>query len=160
MNCIYKLEYKDFYYIGSTNNFKIRLWHHKSNCFNIIKKEYNYKKYKVYRKLGLTKDNFYKELKYEILCDNLYEYEMKVLENEFIDLDDVFCINGYNSNRTEEQIKEYNKKYKKDHKEKIKKQSKEHYQNNKEKIKEQMKEYNQNNKEKINKRRRENYKNK
>ena len=142
MNCVYKLEYKDFYYIGSTNDFKQRLWDHKSRCFNIKKKEYNYKKYKVFRKLGLTKDNFYKEIKHEILCDKIYEYEMKVLENEFIDLDDVFCLNCCIENLTEEQKKEYQKEYR---------------EKNKDKINKKQKEYREKNKDKINKKQRENY---
>ena len=35
---VYKLSYKNYYYIGSTKNFESRFTQHKSDCFNKNKK--------------------------------------------------------------------------------------------------------------------------
>jgi len=157
---VYKLSYKNYYYIGSTKNFESRFTQHKSDCFN--KNKYpNLKFYKKFKELGLTKENFYKEIKHELLCickDDV----IKKMENIYIKLDDEFCLNikrenqnvinneeyyknnkdhiiKYNINNyynNQEEKIEYQKQYNKDNKEKIKEYQKNWYQKNKEKIKE------------------------
>ena len=107
MNClVYRLEYKGYYYVGSTNNLYTRLKSHKSVCFNTI------------------------------LIDGLYNYEQKIVEDIFIDLSDDFCINSQNENQTKENRLNQMKQYNQNNKEEIKEYKKQHYQNNKERLKE------------------------
>jgi hypothetical protein len=46
---IYKINVKDKYYIGSTENIEQRIQIHKSRCYNINSTKYNYKVYKYIR---------------------------------------------------------------------------------------------------------------
>ena len=138
---VYRLEYKGFYYVGSTDNIKNRLTLHKSVCFNINSTKYNLKIYKNFRELGLTKDNFYKEIKKTIILKNLDPIDLKSKENDYINLDDEFCLNDRNENRTKEYIKQYRKEYSKEYYETHKEQKKQYREKNKEKIKQYNKEY-------------------
>ena len=144
-NCVvYRLEYKKYYYIGSTDNFKNRFIKHKSNCFNINSTKYNFKIYKKFRELGLLKDIFYNDLKHTIILENLDKSVLKETENDYINLDDEFCLNSKNENTLKG--KEYKKEYYETHKERIKEQNKQYRQNNKEEIKKYNKKYYENNK--------------
>ena len=125
MFCIYELSYKNYHYIGSTKDFKKRFYKHKSFCFSKNLKEYNYKVYKKFRELGLKKENFYKEVKHNILVCEIFKWECKIIENSFIDLEDEYCLNNQKENQNAwnedgSHNKEYDKKHNKKNYEKNK----------------------------------------
>lgn len=112
---IYKLCYKNYYYIGSTIDIPKRMNKHKSRCFNENDKGYNYKVYTKFRELGININNFNNLIK--IILDECYEYEnKKELENVYIDIEDKYCLNvkKENQNRYNEDgtlNKEYDRNY-------------------------------------------------
>ena len=46
----------EYTYVGSSFEFNIRKSEHKSNCYNINRKEYNYKVYKIIKETGIEWD--------------------------------------------------------------------------------------------------------
>ena len=114
---IYKIELGKFYYYGSTDDIKTRLKTHKKDCFN----PNNRKIYKHLRNIGITRDNFYEKIKPIIICSIRDCIEPRIVENKFINLDDKFCLNMVRAYRTEEEKKEYDRKYYNKNKEKYKK---------------------------------------
>jgi len=166
--CIYKIvcdDMPDYVYVGSTSNFTNRKCGHKSNCFNINSKKYNYKLYSTIRENGGW-DNWRMVIINE--CEEgITKTQAHIIEEEFrVKLNG--NMNSIKCFRTEEEREEYNKvwnennkelrkeyykEYIENNKEKMKEYSKEYYKeysvNNKEKIKEKTKEYRENNKEKT-----------
>ena len=68
-------------YIGSTTNFKSRMWHHKNNCYNVKRHDYNTKIYQYIRTIG-----GFKNIKFKVI-DVYYTITKKILnriEGEYI----------------------------------------------------------------------------
>jgi len=136
VNCVYKLSYKNYYYIGSTENFDKRLIRHKHDCFNKNRKCYNCKEMKKFRELGLTKENFYKDIKYKFLCILNSNKKLTEYENIFINLKDEYCLNTKKENQNSlnedgSHNKDYFEEYYKKNKEKILKKQNETNEKNK-----------------------------
>lgn len=174
MGIIYKLKCGDYYYIGKTiNTFKQRFINHKSDCFNKRNISYNNKKYQKFRELGVNKENWFENIIYTIIyeCNDnlLYCYENLVinLNNPYnlntlkykIDKIEEVEVNRWGT-RTEEDIKQYNKKYYKNNQEFYKKYQVKYRKNNKNILQEKrdnnkdifneyIKKYRKNNKDKI-----------
>ena len=86
-------------YIGKSVHFPSRYFNHKVRCFSKKSKEYNSKKYLTIRQLGITKDNFYEFVKYEILYKNIPDNYGKIMEQLIINLyrdNDVNLFNDLN----------------------------------------------------------------
>ena len=143
-SCIYKIVCKDTTitecYVGSTTDFKIRKYKHKTSCNNVNCRKYNLKVYKFIRENGgFNNFEFIKIKNYE--CCSKVELEKE--ERKYIEL------NGCELNT---QIPaRNNKEWYIDNKEKIKENNKKYRENNLEKIKERQKKYYLDNKEKNNK---------
>jgi len=136
---IYKLCCKDTnikdIYIGSTSNFKLRKFAHKSDCYNISRRHYNYKVYQFIRENGGW-ENWTMIMVHEYPeCENKLQKESK--EREYIELLKP-SLNMKIPTRTD-------KEYYQDNKETLSQKSKEYRDDNKEKIRE----YYENNKETI-----------
>ena len=87
MKCVYKISCVDSnikeFYIGSTDDLKIRINLHSSNCYNINSSKYNYKVYKFIREHGGLSN-------WEINPIEIYECEMtkeelKIVEQNYLD---------------------------------------------------------------------------
>lgn len=169
---IYKIQCSDgYFYIGcTTNELRYRFRDHK----NASKKESNRRVLKHINSIGW--DNAKIILIENFPCENKQQLLQKEDEHIQKHINDQFCLNTSRAFLTEEEHKEYLKKYyqankekinqrqredsKKYHqanKEKINEKAKEYREINKDKIKEREKEYNQINRDKINQRQREYY---
>ena len=137
-------------YIGSTNNIYNRLKSHKTMCYNIKRREYNYKVYRFIRTHGGW-DNWLMEVIGEKECETRRDKEQ--IEQEYIDKLEP----ELNSQKscTGLTIKEYKKQYRIANKEKISQCKKQWYVKNKEKNKQRGKEYYLKNKDEINRKQRE-----
>jgi hypothetical protein len=131
-------------YIGSTINFRSRERCHKSNCNNEKCKEYNCKKYQFIRDNGGW-DNWFMIQLEEFPCENKRQAELKEEEVRVKRKTQLNMIRAYLS---EEEKKEYKKKWKEENIENFKEQAKIWEENNKEKRKEQHKKWEEENKEK------------
>ena len=159
-NIIYMIKCNDITitdtYIGSTNNLKKRFIKHKSSCYNVNRKSYNYKLYKFIRDNGgfenftmIELETFITDSKEEIL--NKEKYYIQLYKSS---------LNMISPFRTKEEIKENNKEYmkkycennkehRKEYMKKYRENNKEHYKKYRENNKEHYKEYRENNKEKL-----------
>lgn len=167
---IYKIVCKDLTikecYYGSTTSFSKRKSQHKSNCNNIISKEYISPKYQFIRVNGGW-NNWEMILVKNYPCNNKLELEREErlcmeqdnnrLNNilptrtikEYRDDNKEYYINYRNDNKYK--IKQGKKKYYENNKNNVLNNCKEYYEINKDKIKEQKKEYYKNNKDKLRK---------
>lgn len=145
---IYFLYYEDrVIYIGSTKDFKQRMFHHKSD----LKRGRKLKLYDFMRDKKLSFEDL-KAYKFETNLET--KFELTYLEGIYIRLFKPICnvvINGrnwreYYEEKREEKLK-YNHEYYENNKEKILEQQREYEKKNKEKIKLHKKEYYENNKE-------------
>ena len=80
-SCIYKIWKHNFIYIGSTCNFKQRMYSHKYRCNNINSINYNNKIYQTIRLNGGW-NNFEKEIIENVSCNS--KKELCILEGNFI----------------------------------------------------------------------------
>jgi hypothetical protein len=125
-------------YIGSTEDFEVRKRIHKSSC-NINSRDYNLKVYQYIRSNG-----GFEAFEFEIIDTIIFsETDRLFHERRLMDLYGS-KLNTRIPIRTEEDKKEYHKKYRETHKEEIK----EYYETHKEEIKEYQKEYRETHKEK------------
>ena len=158
--CIYKIEHNDnesLVYVGHTTNFDKRKTAHKSGCKNDNGKDYNFKVYQMIRENGGWE--MFKMIEVEKYpCNDRREAERR--ENEAMK-ELKASMNMINSFRTQEEITEYKKEYKKKYyesnKPKIQEHHKEYRENNKPKIQERDKKYREANKTKIQEKRKEYY---
>ena len=140
-SCIYKIWKDNFIYIGSTCNFKKRMYQHKSICNNINSQRHHLKIYQTIRLHGGW-DEFEKEIIKHVCCENkkeLYEIEGMFIKN-------IGTMNYVIPGRSQKQ-------YALDNKQHLYKKRRENIEINKDKIAEQQKKYNEiyreKNKEKI-----------
>ena len=109
---IYKISCDDlpeFVYVGSTKAFRQRKYQHKSVCYNINSKEYDKKLYNIIRENGGW-DNWRMVLIEE--CGEISFTEARIKEEENrVKLN--ANLNMLRCHRTEEEVKEHNKEYKK-----------------------------------------------
>lgn len=136
-------------YIGSTTNFKMRKYQHKSIYNNVNSKEYNQYKYQFIRTNGGF-ENFDMILIENVNVDN--KRDLEKIERDYIDKLKP-SLNSVKSYITKDEKKQYKDEYKKEWYEKnkteINEQSKIYREENKEKIKKQSKIYREENREKI-----------
>ena len=152
--CIYKIEHiknDTLIYVGHTTNFKQRKAQHKKCCNNESNKKFNLKLYTMIRENGGFK--MFKMIEVEkYLCNDRREAERR--ENEVMK-ELKTSMNTRKSFRTEEDRKQYIKKYyeenkdKPKHKDNKKQYNKEYREKNKEKEKQYHKEYRDKNKDKL-----------
>jgi len=153
---IYKLyckdeEVKDIY-VGSTVDFKERMWNHKGRCNNPNCKRHNLKVYKFIRANGGW-DNWHCKIIEYFPCNNRKE---KLLREQEV-YEEMMELATLNSDYPVRVISkaDYDKIYRKENKEKIRKRDKEYgvkYRGiNREKIRLTQKEWRKNNKEKLKK---------
>tara|TARA_R110001592_G_C12882691_1_gene724877 strand:- start:171 stop:710 length:540 start_codon:yes stop_codon:yes gene_type:complete len=128
--CCLDVNIKDIY-IGSSTNFKQRKTQHKSNCNNEKGKTYNSYIYKFIRDNGGW-DNWTMIELYKYPCNDKRELECE--ENRMMN-ELQSQLNSKKPYITEEEIREYNKNYREEHKEELKILKHNHYENNKEEIK-------------------------
>ena len=145
---IYKLEHienEDLVYVGHTTSWDEHKYQHKSRCNNEKDKKFNLKVYQMIRENGGW-DCFQMLEVEKYPCKDKREAEkreteiMKELKPK---------MNSNNSYITEDDLKEYHKKYNIINKELRSIKNKEYRENNIEKLKEKEKEYRENNKELI-----------
>ena len=147
-NIIYKIQHKtidELIYIGSTTNFAKRKYKHKSNCYNEKAAEYNTKKSVMIRENGGW-DMFDMVLVKKYPCnDNLEAYaeEEKIRREMNANMNSIRCF------RTQEDTKEYNKKYSETHKEELSEKKKQYRETHKEEIRENAKQYYETHQEEI-----------
>ena len=110
-------------YIGSTNNFKRRMWEHKSHCCNEKSEKHNLFIYNYIRSHGGW-DSFDSEIIHEFECKD--DKEKRMMEQEYINRYS-FGLNSKSSYQTTKQYSEANK-------EKNKQYQKQYREANKEKI--------------------------
>ena len=137
---IYKIEHiekPELVYVGSTTNFIRRKCNHKSSCYNINSKDYNYKLYKMIRDNG-NWESFKIMIICEFSCNNKIEL---LIEEEKYRKELQTTLNTLKAYRTTDEDLEYYINYRIQNKEKIKEKDKKYYNNNKEKLNEQSKEY-------------------
>lgn len=90
---IYKLKYKQYYYIGQSNNYKRRYKQHIKSCFNRCKKSYWTKLYHKLRILGIkNKDDFNNKVKLTIVCI-CNDENVDFIENNCINMNNYNCLN-------------------------------------------------------------------
>jgi len=142
-------------YVGKTTNFKMRFQRHKSDCYNINCKAYNFKLYKYIRE-NSGWDNF------DMIEIETNEYDKKdsaIRERYWIEELNATLNNDIPSRtpyeykkewreNNKEKVKQKDREYRKNHKEIIKEKAKEYREINKEIISEKQKEYNKINAEK------------
>jgi len=145
---IYGIYHQDnLKYIGSTINFKERMWLHKSNCYNVNDRHSNVKIYQYIRENGVWEDFEFK------IIDVYYTITKQLLnkiEGEYIKYF------GYDNLLNSDIPGRTLVEYREDNKEKIKIKAKKYREDNKvrdkkyrEDNKEKNKKYNQDNKDKI-----------
>tara|TARA_B110000971_G_scaffold26161_1_gene23566 strand:- start:101 stop:742 length:642 start_codon:yes stop_codon:yes gene_type:complete len=146
---VYKIVCKDEnineIYVGSSVNFKDRLYSHKGKCNNENSKSYNYKVYQFIRENGGW-DNWDMIKIIDVDCED--EKELKYYEQLYISSLNP-KLNCKKSYTTKEERKEYIKEYHKENKERTKEYQKEYRKENKERTKEYNKEYREQNKDKA-----------
>lgn len=144
---IYKIvcdDLPDYVYIGSTADFRRRKSKHKSDCNNEISKHHNCKLYQTIRENGGFEN--WKMIEVERFTECKDGNDARKREQYFID-EFKSNLNMRKSIITEEQKKEYDKKYYEDNKEQILEQQKQYYEQNKDQILEQQKQYDKTHKE-------------
>jgi predicted RND superfamily exporter protein len=132
-------------YVGHTTDMTNRKWGHKSVCNNEKNKSYNLKIYQIIRENGGW-DNWSMVLVEKFPCKDKYEAckrEREVYEELEAKMNMVIPY------ITQEETKEYHKKYREEHQEQLKQYIKQYREEHQEEIKEQDKEYREKNKEKI-----------
>ena len=147
-NIIYKIQHKtidELIYIGSTTNFTKRKYKHKSDCNNEKGKAYEQKKYIMIRENGGW-DMFDMVLVKKYPCDDYLE---AYSEEERIRREMNASMNTNHCFRSQEECKEYIKKYSESHKEEKKVSDKKYRETNKEEISVKKKEYRETHKEEI-----------
>ena len=133
---IYTIRTPNGLYVGSTCNFTMRKYGHKSCIHNENAKSYNYKLYKNIRE---NNDDWEMKPHSEFPCKNKMEMnieEERIRRELNADLNSNSCY-GRNKKRIAEHQKEYQQK----NKEKIAEYDKQYKQENKERIAEQQKQY-------------------
>ena len=115
-------------YVGKTLDFKMRIYKHKSDCYNEKKKNYNLKLYQYIRENGGI-NNW-----------NFIEIEKGEYDNEESALKERELIEELNATLNNDIPTRTQKEYRKNNKEYFKKYQKEYRENNKEIIKEKRKE--------------------
>lgn len=149
---IYRISHKEIEgmdYVGSTVNFLCRKGQHKSKCVNPNSKLYNIKLYQTIRDNGGWDCFQMLEIK-KYPCTDHREAEA---EEENCRKELKATLNMIRAFRSDEEKKEYDKRYKeqyyKDNKEEISERDKQYYEQNKDRITEQNKEYYHQNKDRI-----------
>jgi len=131
---VYKIYSKDTedpnVYIGSTNNYKKRMWDHKTRCNNHEVYGHHYFLYKYIRQNGGW-DNFQSEIIHEFECKD--DKEKRMMEQEYINRYS-FGLNSWKAFSTVDERKEYEKEYREANKEKINEYARQYREDNKEKI--------------------------
>ncbi len=114
---IYKMNVKDKYYIGSTENIRERITNHKKSCYNIKNKKYNLKVYKYIREncCDWSEVSFYILDVYDDISDD-FKFEM---EQYYMD----YFSNNLNMIRAKYDKNIYNEK------QRLKRQNDEEYRN-------------------------------
>ena len=140
----------DFIYVGSTTDFVNRKRKHKQDS-----KTSECKLYQTIRENGNWENWRMTIIEEYPDCKNCIE--QRIREQKWID-ELNGNLNMVKAYRTEEQKKEYDKKYGEQNREQISQHKKEYREQNKEKIAQHKKEYREQNKEKISQRRKEQYK--
>ena len=105
---IYKIQHNDkpeLLYIGSTTNFKMRKYRHKSNCYNENGARYNTLIYKMIRNNGGWNSFSMIQIK-EFPCNNQREAEAEEYRLMH-ELKSSMNVNKYSSENRKEQSKEY-----------------------------------------------------
>jgi len=136
---IYKIEHMDkseLLYVGSTTDFTKRKYHHKSDCYNENKKQYNCKLYKMIRENG-----GFNEFKIMIICEFPCNNKIElIIEEEKHRKELQASLNSCRAFRSNEENiihkKEYHQEYYETIKELIKEKVNKYKKNNKELIKE------------------------
>ena len=123
------IKIKETYY-GSTTNFKARKYAHKNSCCNENNNGYLNPKYLFIRNNGGW-ENWSMILVKEFSCNSKLELEKK--ERLCMEQDE-FRLNAYKPFLTEEEKKEYDKKYREEHVEENKKYNEKYYKENKEQL--------------------------
>lgn len=149
---VYKLVSNDIlvkdFYIGSTDNMRIRKSKHKHHCNNEVGKSYNLRVYQHIRANGGWQN-------WDLIEVEMLEYDRKpelyARERYHLELLGA-TLNSLVPNRTQAE-------YREDNKEHIKQQQAEWYQNNAEHIKQQKKQYHEDNAEQIKQRHKQYYQN-
>tara|TARA_R110000850_G_C9784730_1_gene448730 strand:+ start:137 stop:757 length:621 start_codon:yes stop_codon:yes gene_type:complete len=147
-NIIYKIQHKtidELIYIGSTTNFAKRKWCHKSKCYNENNIEYKTKKYVMIRENGGW-DMFDMVLVKKYPCNDYLE---AFAEEERMRRELNANMNTYRCLITQEDTKEYNKKYCETHKEELSEKRKQYRETHKEEIRENAKQYYETHQEEI-----------
>jgi len=123
--CIYKIVCKDEaikdFYIGSTSNFKKRLYNHKLSCNNSNNGGYNYKIYQFIRSNGGWVNWEMKIIRDKLGVDN--KTDLIAIEGQYQKLLNP-TLNKYVAGRT---WKDYMKEYQKKNKDKLNKYQRERY---------------------------------
>jgi len=144
---IYKFHINGLNYIGSSWDYDNRKIYHKRDCYNENSSKYYYEIYKYIRDNNIDWDDITIEDIYNKELDEKNNLLRRQTEQKYIDEFDsknngLNTINAYiTEEERKEQIKEYNKKYKKNHKEQLKEYNKEYNKKYKKNNKEQLKEY-------------------
>jgi hypothetical protein len=146
--CIYKIEHienESLVYVGHTTNFNKRKGQHKSICMNENGKAFNFKLYQMIRENGGW-DRFKMIEVEKYPCKDKREAERR--EDEIMK-ELKASMNTYKSFTTEEEKKEYEKKYRETNKDRKQEYMKDYMRNNKDRKQEYMKQYRDDNKDKI-----------
>ena len=146
---IYKIEFNDYTYIGSTTNIKQRQWEHNFNL-----KNNNILLYKKARECNISEFEciLIEEVEVDSIAD-LRKIEQDYLNKYEPNLNSQRAYRAYDDVKLDQ--KKFGKKYRDKNKEIINEKGKIYYDKNKEIIKENKKIYRDKNKEIINKKRRE-----
>lgn len=103
---IYKIQIAELFYIGSTKNIESRFYNHKSCTLN----GHNYKLYKLIRDNGGW-ENVETQILLKLECDDKKDALKK--EEEFRKVYNA-SLNARKAYQTEEELNEYNRKYRED----------------------------------------------
>lgn len=154
---IYKLCCKDpnivDIYVGHTTDFKSRCYSHKKSCNNPNDKNYNEYKYQFIRANGGW-DNWDMIIIKTFSCGNKREAEAE--ENRIM-RELKATLNKYRPFITQDEKKEYYKKYNEEHKDEINERQKQYYYENKDEISEQKKQYREEHKDELKKKHKQYY---
>lgn len=141
---IYQIFFKGHIYVGSTNNLGNRQNQHRSNCFNMLQKEFSYKVYKTLRNCGIKREDI--NLQILEMTDKITKKECDLIERKWMDLLKA-DLNTTVPGRTKKECNVIN--YKKN-KEYLSKKHREYRENNRESINKKAKEYREKKKSKLN----------
>ncbi len=129
---IYTIRTGDCLYVGSTTSYAMRKYHHKSNCYNENKKDYNTKLYKTIRE---NNGEWNMKPHKEFPCENKTQL---TIEEERVRREMNADLNMYKCNLTDKEKidikKEHSKTYHIQNKEKRNIKTLDKYHKNKEKI--------------------------